>query len=69
LEIRLSEIDGTGQKIAASQTLAGFIHELLHAVDIGTQHCVFAENDNACEAFAQAITQILVDNFGIELEV
>lgn len=62
LEIRISEMDQGGHKIPDSSIMVTFIHEVLHAIDYRTGHCVFENDENAIDGIANMLFQVLLDN-------
>ena len=61
-ELRIAEVDGSGNERAISSQTVSFIHELLHAIDIASGHKVFINNEPAIEGISEGIYQVLVDN-------
>ena len=61
-EIRISEMDGEGNKRPAPRIRECVLHEILHGVDVLTGHYVFKEKEGALEAFSEALFQVLSEN-------
>lgn len=61
--IRITEYDGN-QKRPESGIMVTFIHEVLHAIDCTSGHCMFRGDDGEkyTEALSEGLYQVLVDN-------
>lgn len=67
-EIKITDVDPAGNKMAESNIIVSLIHEVLHAVDITSGHGVFTEKENAIEGISQGIFQVLADNGFLKIE-
>jgi len=66
-EIRINDATTGGEKVAESELICTFIHELFHAIDKTSGHRIFDDNDRALEGIAQGFYQVLVDNNYLEV--
>lgn len=62
--IYLTGVDGNGEKRVKSGITVTLIHELLHAIDYGSGHHMFAgdEGENKIESLSEGIYAFLIDN-------
>ena len=63
-EIRIDDQDGCGNIKPDSSILVVFLHEILHAIDFSTGHCIFLGNDGEkhLEGISEGLYQVLKDN-------
>ena len=63
-ELRISEIDGSGNIRADSSIMVTFLHEILHAIDFHTGQKIFNTNEgeNWCDGISEGLYQVLKDN-------
>jgi len=64
--IRLTDVDRTGNKIAKSQILNTFCHEILHAIDREYNESKLSEEMTI--RLANGLFQVLTDNFEIKIK-
>lgn len=72
MKIYLGDTDASGTKRTDSAVFVILVHEILHAIEYITNWKVFEacgdKEDNAVQAFAECIAQILIDNKFVNLE-
>ena len=61
-EIRISELDSSGNKRPESSILVTFLHEILHVVDFASGQRIFNENEKAIEGISEGLFQVLSEN-------
>ena len=60
--IRIADSDGGTQPLADTVIKQAFLHELLHAADNTSGHCLFNDNEKALEGISECLCQVLQDN-------